>query len=133
MSHAGLANLVRLIHFLVVIFMVAVPFISNVHWTLLAIHVVAAVSLMFHWYLREDACILTIVESALRGVRPDKSFMHSIVSPLYKIEDKTLKELCFVVTPLLALVSICRLRNDWDVVRADMVIISRQMRGWRGR
>jgi len=117
------ADIVRLTHFGLVLFMIVTPFIPNVHWTILSIHVTFAASLMFHWYLNEDACFLTLLECSLRGIPMRNSFMHSIVNPVYKIQDKELRTISHLVTPLLALISLYRIMLQWAKLRMELGIV----------
>ena len=121
-----LADVVRVLHTVLVLFMIAVPFWPNCHWTILSMHVVLAISLMFHWYIGEDACFLTIVECHLRGVQPTNSFMWSLVNPVYKIQDKDLRQLSHLAVPLLALVSVWKIHRQWPQVRVDLRMLMTQ-------
>jgi len=114
-------NIVRLLHTFIVVFTIITPFIPNIPWTYLLLHVTAVASLLLHWILSNDACFLTLVECYLRGVPDSESFIHSIVSPIYKIDDKDLQELVIKLTPLLGLISLVRLINMRKVVRADIL------------
>ena len=122
-SRSSLANLVRLIHIFVIAFVILTPFIPKMHWCVLTIHIVGCISLLFHWYLQEDACILTIIECSLRGVPITDSFMYSLVNPVYKIKDETVRLIAAVGTPILALISMYRVCMMMDVVKADIRLL----------
>jgi len=106
---------------LLVLFIVIIPFIPNIPWTFLVLHVTTVFTLVVHWYMNNDACFLTLLETKLRGVDKVESFMHSIVSPVYKIEDNELKSLVSNITPLLGIVSLIRIYKNWDVISQDLL------------
>jgi len=83
-----LANLVWVLHLLLVCFLVIVPFVSTDKY-ILSIHVVLSVGILFHWMLSDDTCALTILECKLRGVENTQSFVHSVVSPVYMFKDSS--------------------------------------------
>lgn len=113
MQSIVVANCIRMLHLLLVLFVVAVPFIRGARWPLLLIHFMTVLTLMVHWLLHEDTCFLTLVESTWRGVPLEYSFMYRLVSPIYKIEDADLKQLVMYVTPALGLISLHRLVKAW--------------------
>ena len=78
----------RALHILLVLFMMLVPFLSN-DKCLLAMHVVLSAGILVYWLLSDDTCALTILECKLRGIENTESFIHSIVSPVYKFDDAT--------------------------------------------
>lgn len=109
MANVVLANLIRTLHFLLIAFVVVVPFLyvwpneSLVVklWPLLILHFTVCVSLLVHWKFNDDTCFLTVVESSLRGIPMKNSFMHSIVSPIYKIQNDTIKQVSSYGVPML--------------------------------
>ena len=113
MQSLFLANCIRLVHILLVLFVIVVPFIKAAKWPLLLIHFMTILTLFAHWIFNEDTCFLTLVESTLRGVPLEYSFMYQIVSPIYKIQDESLKQCVMYITPLLGLVSFQRLVDAW--------------------
>lgn len=121
-----LANVVRLIHVSIVVFIIVVPFIKTRNWMLFVLHSVAVVTLMAHWYLDEDTCFLTFLESALRGIPVQESFMYSIVSPVYKISDEEIKDIVMMVTPLLGMISFGRILSDWEQIKRDVNLLTRK-------
>lgn len=106
-----LANVVRALHMLLITFVVIVPFLyfTNAEliqgplklWPLLILHFTVCVSLLVHWKFNDDTCFLTVVESSLRGIPMKNSFMHSIVSPIYKIQNETMKQVSSYGVPVL--------------------------------
>jgi len=80
------ATLISLVHALVVAWNFYAPF-SSVPLIRVS-YVVFAPFLMLHWILNDDTCALTALECKLRGLEDcSESFVHKIVSPIYKITD----------------------------------------------
>lgn len=88
---------IRMIHIGFIMWMVWVPFTNND--SMLMMHAIISPFLMLHWILNNDGCALTVMEKHLRNLDHDhESFIHSIVSPIYKIDDATLRPLVFSLT-----------------------------------
>jgi len=120
MSAPLLAGLVRLIHLAIVIFIVVSPFMKKRNWMVDVLHVVSVITLVAHWYMDEDTCFLTYLESALRGIPVQESFVYSIVSPVYKISDEEIKSLVMIATPVLGMISFMRILNNWSRIKQDL-------------
>lgn len=105
---------------MLVIFVTIVPFIPNVSWMLLVLHITLVFSLITHWGFNNDACFLTLVESTVRGIEVRESFVHSVVSPIYKIHDSSVRKFVTNITPLLGLVSMYRLYNKRNIVFKEL-------------
>lgn len=101
------AQFVSLLHLSLVLFVASVPFLTlELPWYLL--HITVVLGLVMHWAMRTDVCALTYLEASLRGLPPDKSFIYSIVGPVFNIEDSTLRQFIFTSTVLLGCVSAYR-------------------------
>lgn len=74
------ADIVYIIHVLVVLFMVCAPFMGNNERFLF---ILTVPFLFFHWIINDDTCALTMIECFLRGVPKDQSFLQRIVGPVY--------------------------------------------------
>jgi hypothetical protein len=106
MTNVFAANVVRVIHILFMLWMAVVPFTNNE--PMLVLHLIVNPFLWLHWITNQDACSLTLLEMYLRGVPPEKSFFHSVVSPVYKIDDETLKGLCWTISIALWLITLSK-------------------------
>ena len=105
---AGLAAAaVGALHLALVAFMLLAPFSAN--RSVLVAHFVAAPFLWLHWALNEDTCALTALEKALRGVDDDGSFVHAVVSPVFKIRDADARVASWYASLALWLVTAVRL------------------------
>ncbi|KAI9183746.1 uncharacterized protein BJ171DRAFT_629096 [Polychytrium aggregatum] len=90
------ANLIFLIHVGVVVFVVTGAFMSDP--LILVLHIIVCLGIIAHWVLGNSACFLTILECYLRGVKPDDSFVHRIVSPIYHIRDDQVRPVARTIT-----------------------------------
>jgi len=103
------ANVTRLLHGALIAFVVIVPFVKQAQWHVLLLHLAVICTLMVHWIVDQDTCFLTIVECFLRGIEPSTSFVHQLVSPVYKIEDAQVKRVVWILTPFLGLLTLTKL------------------------
>lgn len=121
------ADIVRLLHLALIAFVVCVPFITEgAHWGIYAIHCMTVITLLVHWWTNESTCCLTLLESMLRGIPTERSFMHSLVNPIYRIDDVSLKRLVQLVTPLLGLISASHLSSNWNLIKRDVSLVLHQ-------
>lgn len=88
---------VQTIHALVLAWAMIAPFSK---WKYLRLtYVIFAPFLMLHWLMNNDTCALTTIECALRGLDDcSESFVHKIVSPIYKISDSTARAVAWTFT-----------------------------------
>ncbi len=108
--------LIWTLHLVLVGFMALAPFSSNP--AILVAHLVATPFLWLHWLLNNDACALTLLEQQLRGGVPARqTFMHALVSPVYKVSDADVRSVAWLASGLLWLVTLARVRWS-DVSRA---------------
>lgn len=102
---------VHAIHLAIVAAVVAVPFLGNTQW--LALHAVFVPFLWLHWALNNDTCALTLLERTIRGVPESDSFVHRIVSPLFKlggVSDRETRRAVWWASLALWLVTMARLQ-----------------------
>ena len=45
---------------------------------------------MLHWFTMNDTCVLTLIESKLRGKRDNQTFIGRLVKPVYNVSSKEL-------------------------------------------
>jgi len=82
------AFVIQTIHLIFILF-VLFGILSNDPLFLL-LYLFTLISLQLHWFMNNDICFLTLVERVLTGRSNEESFMHRIVSPIYKIPDRQL-------------------------------------------
>jgi hypothetical protein len=49
--------------------------------------------LFYHWSVNDDTCALTQAEMYVTGQQKEETFMHRVVSPIYKMEDNDVNNL----------------------------------------
>lgn len=102
---------IRVLHILFIAWMVWAPFSGNED--MLVFHAMISPFLMLHWVLNDSGCILTQLEKRVRGLKQDsQSFIHSIVAPIYVIDDNTLKPCVFMTTIVLWLITLSQINKD---------------------
>ena len=57
--------------------------------------------LFYHWSVNDDTCALTQAEMFVTGQKKEETFMHRVVSPIYKMEDNDVNKLTKTVFFLL--------------------------------
>ena len=105
-----LANIISVLHILVVLFVIFAPF-SNVLYILI-LHVSFAICLLLHWKNNSDVCSLSILESKLRNLDYTETYMHRLISPIYTISESELSKLCYIVTIITMSISIYKIYNS---------------------
>jgi len=93
------AYLIKILHIALVLFVLFGHLTQDP--LVLLVYLGTLLSLRLHWWLSNDVCFLTLVEKSLLGVDNKSSFMHNLVSPVYKIEDKDLSTVSKWVVDLL--------------------------------
>ena len=95
MAHTGtntlagevLAWLVWAVHVAVVVFFIWAPFSNSTEAQILAAFALPCIFL--HWTIGADkggdVCCLSVLESWLRGIPREHSFMHGLVAPIYTL------------------------------------------------
>lgn len=109
-----ISMVIRIIHILFIAWMIYAPF-SGID-TFIVFHAIISPFLMLHWIVHHDGCILTVLEKYARGLEHDtESFIHSIVAPVYVIDDAVLKRVVFACTLVLWGVSLSQI--DREMIR----------------
>lgn len=101
-----LASIIYILHLLLLVYVCVGPFISDK--LLLMLYIMAVPFIQLHWVTNNDTCALTVAECALRGIKPDKSFFHKLVSPVYKLNEKTESILLWIISFALWLIAVHR-------------------------
>ena len=78
------ANIISFLQLLVIIFVTITPFVIDSPFGLLY-YCLMIFFLGLHWVTNDDTCVLTIIESKLRGKKSTETFMGKLISPVYKI------------------------------------------------
>ena len=117
------ANIIFVIHILVVLFFVVTPFLDvEKYGPLLVLHALSTIFIWFHWVVNDDTCALTVIESQMRGLsweeaKSGKSFFHNLVSPIYKIEDDQVREISWGISFVLWIITMVKITKRPDVFK----------------
>ena len=84
--------IITLLHMLVLAWALIAPFTK----TLRVSYILLMPVIMLHWVLLDDKCILTLLETHLRGCGTKESFVHQFVSKIYNVPDGLLGSLTWV-------------------------------------
>ncbi len=85
------ATIIRILHIFLILFVLFGHMIEDP--LILLLYLGTLLTLRLHWWVSNDVCFLTLVEKGLLGVDDKTSFMHNLVSPVYKIKDKDLAKI----------------------------------------
>lgn len=106
--------IVRILHLGFILWMLYAPFSGIDEFLLL--HAVVCPFLMLHWLTSSTGCALTLMEKRLRGIdHDDESFIHSIVAPVYVIDDASLRPLVWSSTLVLWMITLSRLKRPVSI------------------
>lgn len=99
-------NLIIILHFIFVLFIIMTPFIGNNYFLLL--HAIIVPFMMLHWYMNDNNCALTLMEKKIRlnlyGEEPDPNdcFTYNLIAPVYDFKKNNNN-----MAPLIYLFTIC--------------------------
>lgn len=108
--------LINLIHLLVILFVIIVPFTNST--LLLLLHSVIVPFIMLHWLVNNDTCAITEVEKFVRiklnggnPVQYNECFSYKLVSPVYNFisENPDYSKMTWVITIILWTISLYKL------------------------
>lgn len=92
----ALAGTVRLVHLLVVAFVLFGPLSRNP--SVWMIHAAMCTSMLFHWLMHDNTCCLSVAEASLRGVPHNYTFTHALIAPIYEVSESSMSTLCYALT-----------------------------------
>lgn len=84
-------NIIFWIHLMFLIAIFTVPFTNNRRN--LEFYSILIPFLFYHWSVNDDTCALTQMEMAVTGREKETTFIHRVVSPIYKMEDNEINKL----------------------------------------
>jgi hypothetical protein len=127
-----ISNIIYIIHCLVVLTIVIVPF---THYTvLLELYSLFVPFIVLHWILNNDMCVLTLLESYLSGKPINETFIGRIVRPIFSF-NKLGKRFSleswhiYVITILLYLLALYNLQSTpFGVIKKYYHLLRSRMR-----
>jgi hypothetical protein len=112
--------LITVLHLIVLIFIVGAPF-SNSNYLLL-MHIMIVPFIMFHWYLNNNTCSLTLAEKFIRektygqDIKDNDCFTYQFIAPIYDFNKnhEDYSSFTWFITFGLWLVSVYNLGNKYN-------------------
>ena len=102
-----LADIVKIIHAIMILFIVLGPIYKNP--LLIILHIVSCLCLLMHWYTNSDICCLTIIESKLRNVKQVDTIIYKLIKPIYNISELEFNKIIWIYTSIVVIISIYNL------------------------
>jgi hypothetical protein len=109
------ANIISFLHLLVILFIINVPLISNNPFVLMY-YCFIVFFIMIHWHYNNDTCILTVIESKLRGKKDNDTYFGKLIKPIYNISSKEIQ----YVTLTLFTIAFLKIRF-WEKEQIDYI------------
>ena len=95
-----ISNIIFVLHSIIVLLIIFIPFSDNEKYLNLYISVIPF--LFYHWSVNDDTCILTTLERKFRNIDSnEQTFLNRIISPVYKIPNNKMGEIAKTVTIIL--------------------------------
>lgn len=120
MLNEALLDLIVILHFIFVLFIVLTPFVGNNYFLIL--HAIVVPFMMAHWVANDNNCALTMMEKQIRktvyGKEPDPNdcFTYNLIAPVYdfKKNNGDLTAPIYLITTALWFVTLYRLYSNWS-------------------
>ena len=102
--------LITVLHLLVLIFIVAAPFLNSNYLKLL--HILVIPFIILHWYINDNTCALTIAEKYIREnmynqpVDAKECFSYKFIAPIYDFNNDNVEYSNFIYFAIIALWSV---------------------------
>ena len=102
MSNQVCALFINIIHICLILYLIITPFYTN-DLLFLKLYIIIFACIIFHWWISNDTCALTLIESHLTGCNPTESFFGRLVSPVYTVQNGDIRFLsyCYSFLPWL--------------------------------
>lgn len=115
----SLIILICIIHWIVIIFVLAAPF-SNSNY-LMILHIIVVPFIMLHWILNNNACCLTLAEKYIRQktigvpIQDNECFTYQIMSPIYDFNknNEDFSSFIYIITICVWLISVYNISNKY--------------------
>ena len=109
------ASIIYILHVSLILFNIITPFITNDPFILI-LYCLTLITIIMHWAINNDTCILTKLESYFRGTEDTDTFMGRLIKPVYNISSDEVH----MITILLFFYGFYKLRI-WDKKRFELV------------
>lgn len=102
--------IIRFIHINLIIATLYIPFQSSKK-TLLHLYTIVVPFMILKWFVNDDLCFLTLLESKIRNVNINESFFHSLISPIYNLNNDVIGKIIKSVTFILLFIACLNLKE----------------------
>jgi hypothetical protein len=109
------ANIISFLHILVVLFVINVPLVVDNPFFLMY-YCFIVFFIMLHWHYNNDTCILTVIESNLRGKKDNDTYFGKLIKPIYSVTSKEIQ----YITLLLFSIAFFKIRF-WEKKRFNYI------------
>lgn len=111
--------LITVLHLIVILFILITPFTNSNY--LLSMYIVIVPFIMFHWYVNNNTCSLTVAEKFIReatygkNVNNDECFSYKFIAPIYDFNKNYEQYTYFTwtTTTVLWLIAVFNLSNKY--------------------
>lgn len=118
-------EIIVLLHFIFLMFLILVPFFGSNY--LLVLHAITIPFMMAHWVLNDNNCALTLLEAYIRSsinggiMSKEDCYVHRLVAPVYDFKKNNQDSSMFIygITLSLWFVSLYRLYTNWKNGKLD--------------
>jgi hypothetical protein len=90
------ANIISFIHLLVILFVINTPLVTDNPFILLY-YCFIVFFIMIHWHYNNDACILTLIESKLRGKKDNETYFGKLIKPIYNVSSSEIQYITLIL------------------------------------
>jgi hypothetical protein len=108
--HTALLYLIKVLHLLLILFIVITPFLNTNYYLLL--HVIIVPFIIIHWIANNNICALTVAEYYIteivtgKPVEQQDSFFARLVEPVYDFKKNNQAEAIFIYSIALGLLGL---------------------------
>ena len=118
-----IADIIKSIHILFILFILITPFTCKA--MLWILHISFTITILIHWYMNNNICCLSATEAYFRGIPYTESFTHDIIAPVYDFLNISTgwDTICYVLLISLMAVSIYKIYNNYDEIKSKLLNI----------
>ena len=84
-------NIIFIIHVIFLVWILVTPSLNDRRQ--LEFYGMIIPFIFYHWSVNDDTCAMTQLEMMLTNQEKDKTFMHRVVSPIYKMEENDVNKI----------------------------------------
>jgi hypothetical protein len=90
------ANIISFLHLLVILFVINVPILSDNPFILMY-YCFIVFFIMIHWHYNNDTCVLTVIESKLRGKKQNDTYFGRLMKPIYNVSSTEIQYVTLIL------------------------------------